>query len=69
MRAPKRCNRVQTYRSSPEWYRQQCMAFPEHAGMMPDPSRLPLFPLTKGSVMHAFRCATARKKGGRTDGR
>lgn len=69
MRTPKRCNRVQAYRSSTAWYRQQCMSFPERAAMMPDPSRLRLFPVPNRSVMQAWRCASARVQGGRSDGR
>jgi len=69
MRAPKSCSRAQANRSTPAWHRLLDAHFPELAAMMPDPSRLRLFPVSNRSVLQAWHCASARVSGGRTDGR
>lgn len=69
MRAPKKRNHVRTYRSSADWYRQLSTYFPELAAAMPDPRRMPLFPVPRGPVSQQRTRTTRRLQGGRTDGR
>lgn len=69
MRFQRSCNRVQTYRNSAAWRRLVLSAFPQYDDVLPDPSRLRLFPVSNRSVLQAWRCASQRMSGGRTDGR
>jgi NMD protein affecting ribosome stability and mRNA decay len=66
-----RCNRCAAYSSPSQWVRKLATGFPDLAAQMPEPSRLPLYPMAnrRDVLIYREKHTPRIKQGGRAHAR